>query len=312
MSGILGRSQQPQPRSLLRRPIAFVLALLLVALVAAPADAATPLRVFRASYGTSGKASFTFNTDGTGVMGYALKGLRKSVSYKAVVYRGTCSNLGSAVTSLGYIKTSRTGRVSLTKAVSSTKAIAIWQANWYKVLSLKIKRSGSSRCARLNFTHVTRVRVPAQGILTSTIDMAVVRGPSGYPYCNVAMYNGALAQPREPLDWATFVYAHARKGMFLPLLTEYQKHGANRLVGMYFYLYTSNNKRHKYRIDGIETGLDKVMAKTTSAGYDKAWLQTSTGPNYTYPKLFLKATWVSTVTVTSGAAHPAAHIVKCG
>ena len=57
----------------------------------------------------------------------------------------------------------------------------------------------------------TRVRVAGLDI-----DLAVVRGNAGYPYCNVAMYLPSLSQPG--FGQATYLYAHAREGMFLPLL----------------------------------------------------------------------------------------------
>ena len=56
----------------------------------------------------------------------------------------------------------------------------------------------------------TRVRVA-----DLDIDLAVVRGNTGYPYCNVAMYLPSLSQPG--FGQATYLYAHAREGMFLPL-----------------------------------------------------------------------------------------------
>jgi hypothetical protein len=295
-----------------RRPIALVMALLLAGLISAPAEAATPLRTFKASFGTSGRAAFTLYTAGNGSMSWAVKGLKRSATYKAVVYRGKCGSLGTSVVTVGYITTTFKGALTAVKGVSTTKAQKIWQANWYKTLSLKITSGGSTRCGVLKFTRVTRVRMPAQGVLSTGINLPVVRGPSGYPYCNVGMYNGAYAQPREPLEWATFVYAHARKGMFYPLYTAWKAGRADKFVGKLFYLYTSNNKMHTYRITAWATGLSGQMRKVTSAGIDKAWLQTSTGPNSTYPKLFVKATWISTVPVSYSAAHPTPHIVKCG
>jgi hypothetical protein len=296
-----------------RRPVALLLALLMVGLVAAPVEAAgVPQRVFRAGFGTSGSGSFTYFTDQTGQVTWALKGLKKSAGYKAVVYRGKCGHLGTAVTSLGTITTTRTGTLAVTKAVSNAKSKAIWEANWYKVLSLKITSGSSTRCGVMNYVHATRVRVPAQGVMSRGIDLAVIRGNSGYPLCNVALYNGALSQPREPSDWASFIFAHARTGMFLPLLKEWQQNKGSQLIGKLVYVYTSDNKMHTYRITSLVTGLQTQMNKVYSAGQDKLWLQTSTGPNHTYPKLFVKSEWVSTVSVSHAAAHPTPHPKVCG
>jgi hypothetical protein len=297
-----------------RRPIAIALALLLLGIMAAPVQAAgVPQRVFKASFGTNGSGSFTYYTDGTGKMTWALKGLKKSATYKAAIYRGKCSNLGTRVRVVGYPATNSSGALSVTKSVSAAKASAVWEANWYKTLSLRIVSGKSVRCGVLRFTHATRVRIPnVDGFMSARIDMAVIRGNAGYPLCDVAMYSGAYSQPREPSDWATFIFAHARKGMFLPLLKEWQQNKGSQLIGKYVYVYTSNNKMHKYRITSLATGLTKQMALITSAGPDKLWLQTSTGPNYTYPKLFVKATWVSTSSVSYAAAHPKPHPYKCG
>jgi hypothetical protein len=297
-----------------RRPIAIALALLLLGVMAAPVQAAgIPQRVFKASFGTSGSGSFTYFTDGSGTMTWALKGLKKSATYKATVYRGKCGNLGTAVTVVGYPATNSSGALSATKALSFTKTKAIWEANWYKVLSLKIVSGSSVKCGVMNFRHATRVRIPnVDGFMSARIDMAVIRGNAGYPLCDVAMYSGAYSQPREPSDWATFIFAHARKGMFLPLLKEWQQNQGSQLIGKKVYVYTSDNKMHTYRISSLATGLSTQMAKITSAGPDKLWLQTSTGPNYTYPKLFVKADWVATTSVTYAAAHPTPHPYKCG
>ena len=64
----------------------------------------------------------------------------------------------------------------------------------------------------------TRVVVPAL-----SIDLPVIKGNDGYPCCNVAMYlhtansaaKDAFGQPGE--GRATYLYAHARDGMFGPI-----------------------------------------------------------------------------------------------
>ena len=78
------------------------------------------------------------------------------------------------------------------------------------------------------------------------IDLPVVRGPSGYPLCRVAMYLAAVAQPREP--GITFIYAHARRGMFLPLLTRYRADGGRSLIGKTVKVWTSDSYVSYYRI----------------------------------------------------------------
>ena len=73
----------------------------------------------------------------------------------------------------------------------------------------------------------TRVRVAAL-----KIDLPVVKPgkPTDYPLCNVAQWIGALGQPGE--GRATYLYAHARTGMFLPLLdASLTKKGRAKLRG---------------------------------------------------------------------------------
>ena len=184
---------------------------------------------------------------------------------------------------------------------------AIWQANWKNRLAIRLVSGSSIRCGNLNFTVATRVKVPKQDVMTRGIDLAVVRSPNGYPYCNVAMYMGALNQPTEP--GVSFIYAHARTGMFLPLLNEWLQNKGVQLIGKKVYVWTSNNMRHTYVIE-------KVWKSKTMDGVfktnEKLWLQTSTGPNFTYPKLFLQARRVSSVSSTAAAAHPTPRIVHCG
>jgi hypothetical protein len=186
----------------------------------------------------------------------------------------------------------------------------IWKANWSSRLAIRFVSGSSIRCGNLNFVAATRVRVLSQGVLNTSIDLPVVRGPSGYPYCNVAMYLSALNQPAEPAKGATFIYAHARTGMFLPLLKQWQKNKGINLIGKLAYVYTSNSRLHIYRITAVKQTND-VQAAVGEA-QDRLWLQTSTGPNFTYPKLVVKATRIETRAATYPSSHPAARSVKCG
>jgi hypothetical protein len=296
-----------------RRPIAIILALLMVGLLAAPAQAATVHRVFSASVGTNGangRAAITAYTDGTGSVSYGLKGLKAGWTYRVEVRKGRCNNLGTVITRLSSVKASSTGGASLSRSLGTNTMFPIWKANWSNRLAIRFVSGSSIRCGNLNFVSATRVRVPAQGVLNTTIDMAVVRGPNGYPYCNVAMYMGALNQPTEPAPGATFIFAHARSGMFLPLLKQWQKNKGVDLIGKLAYVWTSNNKVHVYEIYLAKQTNDVQPAVGEVA--DRLWLQTSTGPNYTYPKLVIKAKRIETRSVSYESAHPKARPVSCG
>lgn len=297
----------------MHRHIALALALMLVVVVAAPAEAATVHRVFAAGVGTSsanGTAKITAYTDGTGRVDYALKGLRKGQTYRVEVRKGRCANLGTVVTRLTEFRASSTGTFTRARSISGTKMYSIMKANWGSLLAVRFISGSQIRCGNLNFVRATRVRITKQGVLNAGIDMAVVRAPSGYPYCNVAMYMGALNQPTEPATGATFISAHARKGMFLPLLDAYRAGKGPLLVGKLVQVWTSNSKVHTYRIYAVRK-TDSIQAAVGEKP-DRLWLQTSTGPNYTYPKLVVKAQRISSAPSSYDAAHPSYRIVKCG
>jgi hypothetical protein len=153
---------------------------------------------------------------------------------------------------------------------------------------------------------VTRVVVPDLGI-----DLPVVRAPNGYPYCNVAMYFGKpMGQPGQTK--ATYVFAHARDGMFGPIynLVMVQR-TPNRMVGMLVRVYTSDDRLHIYRIRRVyphQLTLDRPLAATT----EQLWLQTSEGPHGTPGKTQVLALPVSVAAADHAAANPKPHIVRCG
>ncbi len=89
----------------------------------------------------------------------------------------------------------------------------------------------------------TRVRVAAL-----KIDLPVVKPGTStdYPLCDVAQWIGALGQPGQ--GRATYLYAHARKGMFLPMLdASLTKKGA-KMLGMVVEVWTSDDQRFLYEI----------------------------------------------------------------
>jgi hypothetical protein len=149
----------------------------------------------------------------------------------------------------------------------------------------------------------TRVRVRDLGI-----DLAVVKGNTGYPYCNVAMYLPQLSQPG--FGKATYIYAHAREGMFLPLLET--KGYAQR--GLIVEVWTSDDWLYKYEIKQVRrdqpytTGLiDPSKAKS-----EQLWLQTSQGPGREFGYTQVMAKSIDARPTDHGAAHPTARPVNCG
>ena len=150
----------------------------------------------------------------------------------------------------------------------------------------------------------TRVVVAALGI-----DLAVVRQPDPeYPACDVAMYHEALGQPG--FGRATYLYAHAREGMFLPILTASKVNNGAAMLGMIVEVYTSDDQLYLYEITQVrrhQLDLDDAVAATT----EEVWLQTSEGPKGTRPKTQVVARFLSTGPADHAAAHPEANPVAC-
>ncbi|MGH2476514.1 MAG: hypothetical protein ACRDIL_14745 [Candidatus Limnocylindrales bacterium] len=148
----------------------------------------------------------------------------------------------------------------------------------------------------------TRVRIKDLGI-----DLPVIKGDDGYPACNVAMYlvNPGLLQPG--FGKATYLYAHAREGMFLPLLRTKSFDQRGKVVEVW----TSDDFVFTYRITEVrreQTTLDAPLA----AESEELWLQTSEGPRGTVGKTQVVAEPIAVAPADHAAAHPRARPVDCG
>ena len=133
----------------------------------------------------------------------------------------------------------------------------------------------------------TRVVVPAL-----SIDLPVIKpagGSNAYPQCNVAMYIQELHQPGQ--DMATYIYAHARDGMFGPIYERaiQKKHGGpSSMVGMVVEVYTSDDLLFSYQVTEVrldQRNLNDALNATT----EELWLQTSEGKKGTPGKTQLLA-----------------------
>ena len=74
----------------------------------------------------------------------------------------------------------------------------------------------------------------------------MIKAPTSYPPCGVAMWLRELYQPTEP--GVTYIAGHARKGMFLPLLNASKTNDGAAMIGKTIYVYTNNSARHTYTI----------------------------------------------------------------
>ena len=156
----------------------------------------------------------------------------------------------------------------------------------------------------------TRVVVSDLGI-----DLPVVLqdGAGAYPWCNVAMYIKELHQPGQ--GRATYIYAHARDGMFGPIYERAilgRSGGPTSMLGMLVEVYTSDNFVFTYEIIDVRLH-QKTLDAAISATSEQLWLQTSEGPRGND----LGLTQVLAVPLTVGPAdpldaHPEAEPVVCG
>ncbi len=152
----------------------------------------------------------------------------------------------------------------------------------------------------------TRVVVPALDI-----DLPVIRQPgsvNSFPPCNVAMYITQLRQPGE--KGPTYIYAHARTGMFLPLLTASKVNNGAAMIGKSVRVYTSDSEVYVYRVRKVIRHT-LSMAPAFAVASQQVWLQTSEGPYRTSKKLFVVAKLTGVYATTYAASHPRVRPYSC-
>jgi hypothetical protein len=165
---------------------------------------------------------------------------------------------------------------------------------------------------KLGNGHATRVVVPAL-----KIDLPIIPGNNGYPLCNVAMYIDDLGKPLRDLgrpgrDGATYLYSHARDGMFGPIYRlAIEKGTPRKMLGMVVQVYTDDSKVYLYEIREVrlhQTSLDDAVSATRQ----ELWLQTSEGPRGTPGKTQVRAVPISVDDAGYKESHPKAKPVSCG
>jgi hypothetical protein len=153
----------------------------------------------------------------------------------------------------------------------------------------------------------TRVRVP-----DLHIDLPVVKpppDPDHFPFCNVAEYLPSMSRPGRP--GTTYLYAHAREGMFLPILEASRIADGRSMLGMRVDVYTSDGRRFDYEVSEVRrhvVSLDFAFRATS----EQLILQTSEGPRGTPEKTTVIAAPRDERPATSGEALPTADPVRCG
>ena len=252
--------------------------------------------------GANGTATLTAYLTGNGAIGYKLVGLRPSTTYPVIAYRGSCAK-PTLITRLPGAVTDSTGAVGKVSAVSTRIMNSIWQSGRTAPFSIKVGSGSLARCGVLTFVVATRIAIPSL-----KIDLPVIKPGAGYPLCNVAMYIQEISQPREA--GVTLIYAHARKGMLLPLLERSRVNNGASLIGATVKVWTSNDLVSIYTITKVRrhvTTLDGIFG----VGTEQLWIQTSEGPRGTVGKLIVVAKRIGYEAASHEAAHPTPYPVVC-
>jgi hypothetical protein len=291
-------------RSVIRLLVCWAVLGGLIGISAGPASAArTPRREWSGTLSSHrGTAEVVLYPDYRGTSTVRLVDLAPSRTYQLEIYRGTCAD-ATVLVKLPPVRTNGAGSASASANLSVEQGYAIWATAAGSSIAIRIA-SGSTRfCGQLQFAVATRIQIARFGI-----DLPIVSEPPGlFPYCNVAMYATPFSQPGE--TGPTFIYAHARVGMFLPLLTTSQINNGASMVGMRVRVWTDASKVYTYRIDRVLR--HQYVIPAYDASVESLWIQTSEGPRGTYNKLFLVGHRIAVATAPYAASHPVAHVVVC-
>jgi sortase (surface protein transpeptidase) len=181
---------------------------------------------------------------------------------------------------------------------------SVWAYARTTSIAIKIGTGSLAVCGVLRFAVATRIAITGL-----KIDLPIVKPTSAYPPCNVALYLRELSQPGEA--GVTFIYAHARKGMFLPLLDRSKINNGASLLGMTVQVWTSDDLVRTYEITKVRRHVT-TLGNALDLEPEQLSLQTSEGPRGTVGKLIVVAKRVSVEPAAQDAAHPVARPVTCG
>ena len=148
-------------------------------------------------------------------------------------------------------------------------------------------------------------------VATLGIDLPVIRPRQDetFPLCDVAEFLPSYGLPGLP--GVTYLYAHARSGMFLPLLELSRMDGGEALLGQEVQLYSSDRSRRRYRITEVHRRVRDLDVVNELAG-DALVLQTSETSRSNGTKLVIVARPAGNPTMASErAARPLARPRAC-
>jgi hypothetical protein len=189
--------------------------------------------------------------------------------------------------------------------------ISLSLASFPAGLSMAPSTSGSGGSTAV----ATRIRIRS---IVPPIDLPIAAPPphEEFVLCNVAEYmtvdpNPPMAFPGQPR--ATFLYAHARATMFLPLLDAVRTATIASLMGLWVEVYTSDNLVHVYQITEVlpHVSDSSMIDRASAAKHDELWLQTSEGLFGTPNRLYVVAEPIGVLAASSADAHPQANGMVC-
>jgi hypothetical protein len=156
----------------------------------------------------------------------------------------------------------------------------------------------------------SRVVVEQLGIDLPVVSSDLQPPPANYPLCDVAQYLTTYRNPGQA--GSTYVYAHARDGMFGALFTASTMDDGASLIGLEAQVYRDDGQRFTYRITEVmRHATDYSLADSVAPGAQRLILQTSEGPYGTVPKLLVAAELITTDSVDLAEANPEARPRDC-
>lgn len=157
----------------------------------------------------------------------------------------------------------------------------------------------------------SRIRIPSLDIDLPIVpsDIVVPGNEALYPLCDVAMFLRAFVLPGQ--EGTTYIYGHAQRGMFAPLLKASLIDNGSSMVGALVEVYTSDDQLHLYAISVVKRHAIDLSLAAAPPGEHQLILQTSEGPSGTVPKLQILALSVSVIPATAADANPVPHPRVC-
>ncbi len=151
----------------------------------------------------------------------------------------------------------------------------------------------------------SRIVIPALRVDLPILagDIEVPGNRDSYPLCDVAQYLVYYGQPGE--EGTSYIYAHAQRGMFLPLLRASQRNDGAEMLGALVEVYTADDSLHLYEIYRVKRhATDLSLANSVEPGEHLLVLQTSEGTSGHIPKLQVAARPIGILPADPEAANP--------